>query len=326
MSGPTKWSFQANFPSGDIPEQHIKRLTVPNTENQITTCFIDSFEELATRLGQILQNSQDCTFSPDQCGSATLKFFVGKRDDSMPLGLIHTTEMIPIDSWILTGLRPISINLGDLGEDGVFEVEWQYESCIHEKNSIFKTGRKIMTKYELTLEDQQDMDDYFIERKMILCDLEGYIASKKESIKANCAKAKQKPIGIVDFDFNHTIGDTIKEKYESLVLDCVNIGRKLKIYDSNKMCDVFWICGSPEITCIFEVNCDFNPIEYEHQNSLNYVGHIRILNNIWHILKNNSTIEPSGYAKDKNVEVDRSRFYIGCGDKCVLAKSHNFIL
>jgi hypothetical protein len=67
------------------------------------------------------------------------------------------------------------------------------------------------------------------------------------------------------WDFNSCLGDTIKEKYESLYIKCHELTAVLM---RKGAAGYFWICCSPEIGSIFETACyGFWPAPYDKNNS-----------------------------------------------------------
>ena len=75
------------------------------------------------------------------------------------------------------------------------------------------------------------------------------------------------------WDFNLSLGDTIKEKYESLYCKVVELNNKL-VKSGAK--GYFWIVTSPEIASIFETcTWGYNPIgcrEFEEKNAIKHIG------------------------------------------------------
>lgn len=173
-------------------------------------------------------------------------------------------------------------------------------------------------EFKLSPEDQQDLDQHYAERNMLRDDLEGFVALKKPKVKECCETGIQKfqdyasPSDVKSLDFNKSLGDTIKEKFESLMFDCIQIGRELKHSNCHMLCDPYWVCGSPELVSIFETSRCFDPTGFEYNNALNYVGNIPVLEDRWHILK-----KPSMKA---------DQFYVGCGNICVQINIDNFII
>lgn len=68
------------------------------------------------------------------------------------------------------------------------------------------------------------------------------------------------------WDFNTALGDTIKEKYESLYVKLIEVNKCLVAKGAK---GYFWVVTSPEIASVFETACmGFNPISYQEYESM----------------------------------------------------------
>lgn len=134
----------------------------------------------------------------------------------------------------------------------------------------------------------------------------------KKQLKNNCSIAIKNPTKTETMDFCLILGDSIKDKYETIMLECIRICRELK-YNFMEDFDEYWVCASPEISSIFETTKSFNGDGFEYGLDLNYVGSINFLESVVHFLN------------DVNTQ-NKIDFYIGCGDKCVKIIFINFII
>lgn len=136
---------------------------------------------------------------------------------------------------------------------------------------------------------------------------------------------------VVDLDFNYSVGDTIKEKYQSLQTDlCMHTRNEL--YDNVDDDKFFWIWCSPEISCIFETatNNIWKPLtslEWEftqrdrEENRPHLIGGFRVLYDRWYVVKDASAPKDTIYCGCTSVFKDPYERYNACE-----VKYHNFII
>jgi len=95
---------------------------------------------------------------------------------------------------------------------------------------------------------------------------------------------------VIELDWNKLLGDTIKERYESLYLVVLNLTKDLSKDDPKKRTS--WIVTSPELASIFETaTAGFSPAgSYDETNKVLFAGTI---NGRWYLYKD--------YEIDKNI-------------------------
>lgn len=122
------------------------------------------------------------------------------------------------------------------------------------------------------------------------------------------AEIARKAQTVAVWDFNVALGDTIKEKYESLSVKCHEV---TAILLRNGAKGYFWICCSPEVASIFEVaNYGFWPAPFNDKEDkslgvsplgLSELKFRGTINNKWRL-----------YA---DTEMPEDTILIGCNDK-----------
>jgi len=103
-----------------------------------------------------------------------------------------------------------------------------------------------------------------------------------EELLAMTKTARTKGVATI-WDFNKSLGDTIKEKYEDLYM---HLGRvSTQVASKNGLVGCNWIVTSPEVASIFETLFNnYQPPKYEpNQFGTRYSG---IINQRWKLYKN----------------------------------------
>lgn len=72
------------------------------------------------------------------------------------------------------------------------------------------------------------------------------------------------------WDFVTSLGDTIREKYESLYAEIRNLWKEME--DLN--IDLNWFITSPEISCVFETSRGFQPVYTKKKDDIIYKGNL----------------------------------------------------
>jgi hypothetical protein len=101
------------------------------------------------------------------------------------------------------------------------------------------------------------------------------------------------------WDFNTALGDTIREKYESLYIKVVEVTNVLIRKGASGL---FWICASPEVASIFEVaTMGFFPTSQEQfELGTKKVYKLGVMQRRWSVY-----VDPS---------LETNQVLIGCGE------------
>ena len=96
-----------------------------------------------------------------------------------------------------------------------------------------------------------------------------------------------------ELDFNHSMGDTLKEKFSSIAIEIAYKSRsELHEKSYSKEEDFNWLFASPEITSIFETSTYFDYGDYyyhiDHDKIL--CGSYQMFDTKWYVIKTSGEI------------------------------------